>query len=77
MESTLAPLIDKVMHDNTCVYIKSHPKGEENIPHIELHFSTTAKDSRTGKSRLGEAIIQLSELIEKNGGKVRIPRGKQ
>jgi len=51
MESTLAPLIDKVMHDNASVYIKSHPKGEENIPHIELHFSTTAKDSRTGKSR--------------------------
>jgi hypothetical protein len=65
------------MHDNASVYIKSHPKGEENIPHIELHFSTTAKDSRTGKSRLGEAIIQLSELIEKNGGKVRIQGRKQ
>jgi molybdenum cofactor synthesis domain-containing protein len=77
MESTLAPLIDKVMHDNACVYIKSHPKGEENIPHIELHFSTTAKGSRTGKSRLGEAIIQLSELIERNGGKVRIQGRKQ
>jgi nicotinamide-nucleotide amidase len=77
MESTLAPLIDKVMNDNSCVYIKSHPKGEENIPHIELHFSTTAKDSRMGKNRLGNAILQLSELIEKSGGKVRIQRRKQ
>jgi len=72
MESTLAPLIDQVMHDNELVYIKSHPMGEENTPHIELHFSSTAKDSRVGRNRLGEAIIQLSELIEKNGGKVRM-----
>jgi hypothetical protein len=72
MESTLAPLIDQVMHDNELVYIKSHPMGEENAPHIELHFSSTAKDSRVGRNRLGEAIIQLSELIEQNGGKVRM-----
>lgn len=76
MESALAPLIDQVMHDNACVYIKSHPKGEEDIPHIELHFSTTAKDSKTGKNRLGEAIIQLSELIEKKGGKTRIRKSR-
>jgi nicotinamide-nucleotide amidase len=36
MESTLAPLIDKVMHDNAYIYIKSHPKSKENVPHIEI-----------------------------------------
>ncbi|NWG11762.1 nicotinamide mononucleotide deamidase-related protein [Candidatus Bathyarchaeota archaeon] len=71
MESVLAPLIDQTMHDNSYVYIKSHPKGEEGKPHMEIHFSTTAKDSKTAKDRLGKAIIQLSELIEKNGGKVK------
>ncbi|MGB9676152.1 MAG: nicotinamide mononucleotide deamidase-related protein [Candidatus Bathyarchaeales archaeon] len=70
MESTLAPLIDKTMHDNPHVYIKSHPKGEEKKPHIELHFSTTAKDSKTAKDRVGKALIQLSELVKKEGGKV-------
>jgi len=71
MESTLAPLIDLVMRDNPYVYIKSHPKGEERKPHIELHFSTTAKDSRVAKDRLGKAIMQLSELIKEKGGKVK------
>lgn len=76
MESTLAPLIDEVMHDNPYVYIKSHPKGEEEKPHIELHFSTTAKDSKTAKNRIGKAIIQLSELVQKSGGKIKAPKLK-
>ena len=76
MESTLAPLIDIVMHDNPYVYIKSHPKGEEKKPHLEIHFSTTAKDSKTAKDRLGKAIIRLSELIENNGGKIKLPKRK-
>jgi len=71
MESALAPLIDKTMHDNPYIYIKSHPKGEEKKPHIEIHFSTTAKNSQTAKNRLGKAIIQLSELIKNSGGKVK------
>jgi nicotinamide-nucleotide amidase len=77
MESTLAPLIDQAMHENPRVYVKSHPKGEEEKPHIELHFSTTAKDSRTAKNRLEKTIIQLSELIEKNGGTVKIQKRNQ
>jgi len=72
MESALAPLIDQVMHDNSYVYIKSHPRGEERKPHIEIHFSTTAKNSKTAKNCLGKAIAQLSELIQKNGGKIKL-----
>jgi molybdopterin-biosynthesis enzyme MoeA-like protein len=71
MESTLAPLIDQTMHDNPYVYIKSHPKGEEKKPHLEIHFSTTTKDSKTARDRLGKAIIQLSELIQRNNGKIK------
>lgn len=77
MESALAPLIDHVMHDNEFVYIKSHPKGEEKMPHVELHFSTTSKDGKNAKDKLGKAIMQLSELIEKNGGKVRVQKKGQ
>ena len=73
MESTLAPLIDQTMHDNPHVYIKSHPKGEERKPHIEIHSSTTAEDSKTAKDRLGKAIIQLTELVQRSGGKIRVP----
>jgi molybdenum cofactor synthesis domain-containing protein len=75
MESTLAPLIDQTMHDNPYIYIKSHPKGEEKKPHLEIHFSTTAKDSKTAKERLEKAIIQLSELVQKSNGKIKFQNG--
>jgi molybdenum cofactor synthesis domain-containing protein len=71
MESALAPLVDQTMHDNPYVYIKSHPKGEEKTPHLEIHFSTTAKNSKTAKKRLEKAIIQLSELVKKNNGRIK------
>jgi nicotinamide-nucleotide amidase len=76
MESALAPLIDKAMHDNPYVYIKSHPKGEERKPHIEIHFSTTAKNSKIARDHLGKAMVQLSELAQENGGKIRF-KGKK
>lgn len=71
MESDIAPLIDRVMRDNPHVYIKSHPKGMENIPRIELHFSTSAEDTETGRNRLAKAVMQISALIETKGGKVK------
>jgi molybdenum cofactor synthesis domain-containing protein len=79
MESNLAPLIDRVMHDNPRVYIKSHvytkshPQTEGRRSHIELHFSTTAEDSETATDRLEKAIVHLSELVKKGGGKVSRP----
>lgn len=70
-ESVLAPLIDRVMHDNPYVYVKSHPKGEERTLHIELHFSTTAEKTDLAKKRVSNALIQLSELIQGKGGKIK------
>jgi nicotinamide-nucleotide amidase len=76
MESSLAPLIDRVMHANPLVYIKSHvyvksrPQVEGKKSHIELHFSTVGEDPKTEKDRLGKAVEQLSELVKENGGKV-------
>jgi len=67
MESALAPLIDEVMHDNSCVYIKSHPKGQEKKPHLEVHFSTTTKNHETARKCVDVAVAQLSQLIEENG----------
>ncbi len=71
MESDMAPVIDKVMHENPYVYVKSHPKGEERIPRIEFHFSTTAQDTKLARKRVGRALIQLSETIQEKGGKIK------
>jgi molybdenum cofactor synthesis domain-containing protein len=77
MESVLAPLIDQTMHDNPDVYVKSHVytktrlQTEGQSSHIELHLSTTAEDPKTAKNRLDKAKTQLSQLVHKNGGKVK------
>jgi len=71
IESEMAPLIERVMHDNPYVYIKSHPKGAERIPRIEFHFSTTAKNSGVARKRVSKAFVQLSELIQEKGGKIK------
>lgn len=70
-ESKIASLIERVMHDNPHVYVKSHPKGGEKIPRIEFHFSTTAKDSEVARQRVSRALLQLSEMIQKRGGKIK------
>ncbi|HDQ07131.1 MAG TPA: nicotinamide mononucleotide deamidase-related protein [Candidatus Bathyarchaeota archaeon] len=71
IESEIAPLIEKVMYSNPHVYIKSHPKGAERIPRIELHLSTTAKDSSSARKEVSKALLQLRELIQEKGGKIK------
>ncbi len=71
MESEMAPLIDKVMQNNPYVYIKSHPKGTERVPQIEFHLSTTDKDASTAIKHVSNALVQLTELIQGKGGKVK------
>jgi molybdenum cofactor synthesis domain-containing protein len=70
LESALAPLIDRVMIDNPGVYVKSHPRGVENKPHMEIHFSMTATDGEKAQERMHKAVTQLSDLIVRNDGKV-------
>jgi len=76
MESDLAPLIDKTMHDNPYIYIKSHPgQRSEGKSHLELHLSTTANDSEIAKKRVTKALLQITDLIEEaKHGKVRFKR---
>ncbi|HLC01360.1 MAG TPA: molybdopterin-binding protein, partial [Candidatus Bathyarchaeia archaeon] len=70
MESTLATLIDTVMQDNSGVYIKSHPRGAENKPNIEIHFSITSTNNQKSQEKLEVAANQLSQLITRSNGKV-------
>jgi molybdenum cofactor synthesis domain-containing protein len=72
MESNLAPLIDEVMSANRGVYIKSHPMGAENKPHIEIHLTVTAKDKEKPAEKLLKAMRELARLVEANGGEAII-----
>jgi nicotinamide-nucleotide amidase len=72
IESDMAPLIDRTMHDNPYAYIKSHPGHTgEGKPHLELHISTTAQDPTTAKNRVSKTLIQITELIQTKGGKTK------
>lgn len=68
MESSLAPLIDRVMRDNRGVYVKSHPKGRESRPRIEVHLSIVAVDGGVAEGKLRRAVVQLSGLVGEAGG---------
>jgi len=72
MESQLAPLIDKVMAANAGVYIKSHPMGAENTPHIEIHLTVAAKEEEKPGEMLEKAMWELASLVEENGGKATV-----
>jgi molybdopterin-biosynthesis enzyme MoeA-like protein len=70
MESSLAPLIDKVMQVNQGVYVKSHPKGSENKPRIEIHLSTVSEYAEVAEKSLQKAAMQLSSLVGEVGGRI-------
>jgi molybdenum cofactor synthesis domain-containing protein len=72
MESTLAPIIDRVMSHWTGVYIKSHPRGVEasGRPHIELHFSTFSSKPMRGAQAIGGALREMKRELRGAGAKV-------
>lgn len=69
-ESTFAPIIDEVRKKVPEVYIKSHPKGAESEPSLELHLTIYGEDEQIIKSKLYEASKLLEERVNLLGGKV-------
>ena len=70
MESNIALIIDQVMRDNPRVYIKSHPRGVESKPHLEIHLSIKAPESEKPEENLEKAAKELALLITQQGGEV-------
>ncbi|MCD6409043.1 MAG: nicotinamide mononucleotide deamidase-related protein [Candidatus Verstraetearchaeota archaeon] len=68
-ESSLAPLIDKTMKSYPRVYIKSHPKGSEGRPIIEVHLSTFSTSEEEASTNLQGAADMLIQLAEEYGAK--------
>jgi molybdenum cofactor synthesis domain-containing protein len=68
MESSLAPVIDRVMRECPGVYIKSHPRSGESggRPFIELHFSISSPNPRKAEqtllSAVGKTVRDLSDM---------------
>ncbi|MCW4030118.1 MAG: molybdopterin-binding protein [Candidatus Bathyarchaeota archaeon] len=70
-ESRLAPLIDRVMADNSGVYIKSHPLPSESKPRVELHLTITDTQDQQPAEKLVKASQEIAKLILENGGELQ------
>ena len=72
MESSLAPIIDRVMRNWPGVYIKSHPRGVEagGRPFIELHFSISSSDSKRAERILHGATRDLKMRLKDFEGRM-------
>jgi len=69
-ESTFAPVIDEVRKKVPEVYIKSHPKGAEGEPSLELHLTIYGEDEQIIRNKLSEASKLLEEKVIFLGGKL-------
>ena len=72
IESSLAPIIDRVMRNWPGVYIKSHPRGVEagGRPFIELHFSISSSDPKGAERILHGATRDLKMRLKDCGGRI-------
>lgn len=72
MESSLAPIIDRVMLRWPGVYVKSHPRGVEasGRPNLELHFSISSISRLKARESVVGAVNDLKKELEDYGGRV-------
>ena len=72
-ESSLAPLISRVMKMVSRVYIKSHPKGSEGEqPVIELHITSSDTAREKAEYHIKETLEILLKLIRENFQKFQV-----
>ncbi len=70
-ESSIAPIIDKVMKKYPRVYIKSHPSGKElEAPVQRLHIQLSSKSKEEALKTLKEVEEELATLLSKEGAEV-------
>ncbi len=72
MESTLAPIIDRVMRNWPGVYIKSHPRGVEagGRPNIELHFSMSSEELHNARRSVIGAVDAMTRELKNRQARV-------
>jgi molybdenum cofactor synthesis domain-containing protein len=74
MESSLAPVLDRVMSRWPGVYIKSHPRGVEanGRAHLELHFSISTSEPKRAGRVLSAAIRDLMDELKRTRKKFTV-----
>jgi len=70
-ESALSPAIDEWRSSNPGIYIKSHPRGAESIPTLEIHLSAMTSNPELLEEKLKGTEDSFTGLVLKLGGKAR------
>ena len=70
-ESSLSPLIDEWRRANPGIYIKSHPRGRESVPTLEIHISARGGIGGALDSLLDRAERSFEALIKGAGGRIK------
>ena len=71
-ESSLAPILDKVVEKRRGVYVKSHPRSfEGSEPKLEIYISVTKPSKIEAESLKEDVISELTTAICEAGGEVR------
>ncbi len=70
-ESSIAPVIDRVMMRHPRVYIKSHPSGKElEAPVQRIHIQLSSKSRKEAMKILEKVEEELATLLREKGAKV-------
>ena len=73
VESSIAPLLEKIVGRFPDVYIKSHPQGiEGGISRIRIEFTGRSRTKARVKVRVSKAAQELAKVIRKRGGSVEL-----
>lgn len=71
LESSLAPILDRVVRKFRGVYVKSHPRGfEGSEPRLEIYISVTKPSKAEAEALREEVISELTVDICEAGGEV-------
>ncbi|MDD1775932.1 MAG: hypothetical protein LUP94_01100 [Candidatus Methanomethylicus sp.] len=68
-ESSLAPEIDEWRRLNPGIYVKSHPRGTEATPTLEIHLSVMTDEPAVLENKLLAAEDSFTKLVIKLGGR--------
>ncbi len=71
-ESSLSPVLDEWRKANPDIYIKSHPRGKESVPTLEIHLSATGGDPEALNSLLDRGERSFEGLVRQAGGQIKV-----
>jgi len=67
-ESDLAPALDEVLRSVPGIYVKTHPRAEEERYYLELFVAVVSSSSSEAREKMARAVMALSEHISALGG---------